>query len=210
MAQEQFTSEEWLPVVGWEGFYEVSSAGRVKRVKRGNRTFPGRILVPFTSNGYRSVHLCKNGEPAVRASVHRLVCRAFHGLPPEGKPHVNHINGKPGSDSANNLEWVSPAENVRHAIATGLMIPCSGHTEDAKARMSQIHKRRCAERPERMARGELHGMSKLTDQIVKQILSAMADNPAPTISSVARRFGVDRNVIYGIRDNKAWKHVPRS
>ena len=43
--------------------------------------------------------------------VHRLVCRAFHGMPPEDKPFVDHINRNPGDNRPGNLHWVSRKEN---------------------------------------------------------------------------------------------------
>ncbi len=216
MARQQFTpppdltGEEWRPVVGWEGVYEVSSHGRVKRIKRACRAIAGLILKTVSSKGYQLVKLCKNNEKPLSRSVHRLVCAAFHGPAPEDKPQVNHKDGKRGYNHKDNLEWVSGKENVRHALDTGLAVPFPGHTEQSRKIMSKIHKQRCADSPERLARGERHGMSKLTETSVSAILSVLDQNPRPTTVSIARQFGVSRNVIRGIRDNTLWRHVPRS
>lgn len=73
--------------------------------------------------GYLAGNAWPPTAPLVRRKfrVHRIVAIAFHGLPPEGRPYVNHINGVPDDNRPENLEWVSPRGNHRHALATGLI-----------------------------------------------------------------------------------------
>ncbi|MCR4338868.1 MAG: NUMOD4 motif-containing HNH endonuclease, partial [Gemmatimonadaceae bacterium] len=102
-------SETWLPVVGWEGVYEISDLGRVKRVAV-SRYNSGGILSPCNHplNGYTSVHLrhlVRNDQP----KVHRLVLAAFVGPCPPGQ-QCNHKNGKRDDNRLANLEWVTPSE----------------------------------------------------------------------------------------------------
>lgn len=60
-------TEEWKPIVGYEGFYEISSLGRVRsldRIDSMGRVRNGRIKatpIDKTSTGYRFVRLCKGG-----------------------------------------------------------------------------------------------------------------------------------------------------
>lgn len=64
--------------------------------------------------GYLYVDLYERNK-YTRQYIHRLVAEAF--IPnPENKPYVNHIDGDPHNNSAENLEWCTPLENVEHAV----------------------------------------------------------------------------------------------
>jgi len=112
-------SEQWLPVVGYEGWYDVSNWGRVMRKKEYRTTFAGKILKPsLDSWGYPSVSLYRNGKKHP-AKVHRLVMAAFIGPCPECK-QVNHIDGDKTNNHFDNLEYVTGSGNMSHAYAMGL------------------------------------------------------------------------------------------
>lgn len=99
----------WRPVVGYEGRYEVNSAGQIRTLLNFR---PGIILKPIVNKGYHRVKLCYHGK-ITSHFVHRVVAKAF--LPnPESKPQVNHINGIPSDNRLENLEWSTPSENQRH------------------------------------------------------------------------------------------------
>jgi hypothetical protein len=95
--------EEWRPVVGFEGSYEVSSFGKVisktrvikNHTKMGmvyNQARKGRQLIAHDDgHGYLHIRLRKNNK-TYNTKVHRLVAKAF--LPnPNGLTEVNHKNG---------------------------------------------------------------------------------------------------------------------
>lgn len=119
--------EEWRPVPGYEGHYEVSSHGGVRSVDRvvdrpgrgdkvTKRGQPRKGHV--TAKGYVRMQFRKNGK-IKNFMVHCLVAQAF--LPnPEGKPEVNHVDGDKQNNSVVNLEWATPGENLEHAYETGL------------------------------------------------------------------------------------------
>jgi hypothetical protein len=132
--------EEWRPVVGYEGWYSVSSLGRVRRDKSGNGTRAGKTLkAPPDVRGYPLACFCQDGEQHYHR-VHRLVAEAFLGPCPAGL-QVNHKDGDKLNNHVSNLEYVTPSENTRHAIRLGLWTPV----------------------------GEAHHLSKLSEADVREI-----------------------------------------
>ena len=107
--------EEWKPIKGYEGLYEVSNTGKIKSFQRGKI----RILYPRkTPRGYLHVILSKN-KVNKDLRVHRLVASAF--IPnPLNKPEVNHIDGNKDNNNVDNLEWATRGENMNHAVKMGL------------------------------------------------------------------------------------------
>lgn len=108
--------EIWKPVVGYEGSYEVSNLGRVKRTRPAQGTRPGHILSPVVGKkGYLQVKLLRK---VVR--VHRIVAKAFLGE--SDLPMVRHLDGNPANNSAENLAWGTSQDNtddrVRHGRTT--------------------------------------------------------------------------------------------
>lgn len=124
-------NEIWKDIVGFEGYYMVSSFGSVKSFDRriqhnygGKATRLGRLLKLGVSHGYNYAYLSVN--KTVKAfRVHRLVAEAF--IPnPENRPQVNHKNGIKIDNKIENLEWSTSSENLQHAHSTGLKLGTKG------------------------------------------------------------------------------------
>lgn len=120
-------TEQWRAVVGYEGTYEVSNFGAVRRSGKAARNGNGRgggariglqLKHHLVNGGYQVVQLWQDGRPKTRL-VHRLVTEAFLGPVPNGC-EVNHKDGNKLNNSCANLEYVTHSENNRHAYQTGL------------------------------------------------------------------------------------------
>ena len=110
--------EEWKPVVGFEGVYEVSTLGRIKRIKPSRGAVVGRILKPMRhSKGYPTVDL--QDDRIVRRSVHQIVAAAFIGPCPP-RMEVHHRDNDKGNPAATNLFYGTHKRNIADAAASGL------------------------------------------------------------------------------------------
>ena len=103
--------EIWKPIKDYEGLYEISNTGLIKR---NNKILKNGMM----TRGYHKIVLC-NGKTKKQFGVHRLVAQHF--IPnPYNKPFVNHINCVKTDNNVENLEWVTEKENVKHAKENGL------------------------------------------------------------------------------------------
>jgi hypothetical protein len=170
--------EEWRDIAGYEGVYQVSDLGRIKRCARITkwRDVGERILKHSTCRiGYSLVVLCVHNK-AKTFSVHRLVAIAF--IPNEKeKREVNHIDGVKSNNAAFNLEWCTRTENVRHANKTGLI----------------------------NIKGERQHLSKLNEEKVRRIrLMATLGVEAKFMSN---HFKVSVSAINAVISRFTWKHL---
>lgn len=176
-------AEIWKDIIGYEGIYQISNLGRVKRLagkclaKAGKyRTVSESILTCFpnkTRYNYLYVNLNNNGIKQFR--VHRLV--AIHFIPnPNNLPQVNHIDGDKNNNSINNLEWCTNLVNIRHSFKIG------------------THKIR---------KGENAPNSKLTLEQVNIIKKRLKNKESGR--SIAKDYNISEGMISLIKNNKYWK-----
>lgn len=180
--------EEWRPVPGYEGVYEVSNMGRVRRSGgaakmgrgHGGGARVGRVLrLQRGLDGYYRVQLWKGGNYQ-NYLIHRLVAVAFLGPVPDGY-EVNHKSGDKSQNQAVNLEYATRPENNLHAYRHGL-------------RVNNLQ-----------FKGENHRNAKLTKKQVQEIREQYRPS-SRFFGSVAlgRKYGVDHTTILDIVNLKIW------
>jgi len=151
------TREQWLPIVGFEGYYEVSDWGRVRTVPRmmarrngTTYTVPKRIRsqkVDSTGRWRITLRLRTAGIERTFL-VHRLVIEAFV-EPQPSNMECCHYDGNPANNHLTNLRWDTRSENrldsVRHGThqwANKTHCP-AGHPYDAANTRYDHGRRRC-------------------------------------------------------------------
>lgn len=95
--------------------YMVSNYGHIMNAKTGN-VFSGRVN---RRAGYPEINIIQGGKHKYYL-VHRLVAEIFCSKPNDGKQYeVNHIDGNRANCRADNLEWITHAENLHHSYVIG-------------------------------------------------------------------------------------------
>lgn len=170
-------TELWRPVRGFEGYYEVSDQGRVKRVVGGPGTRVGTTLKQWTAkSGYCYAELTKNGKPQ-KYRVHRLVLRAFKRPMRAEQTDTRHLNGIPYDNRLCNLEFGTTAENYADRVLHGTILY-----------------------------GARNPCAKLTEIQVREI-RARCITEKITHRELARQYGVSRSLINKIVRREIWNHL---
>lgn len=184
MAENTIPNQErWLPVVGYEGLYEVSDMGRVKSVARviqrkGGRVnpIPEKILKPVMCRRYPGVSLYRAGSQLKTPTIHTLVMTAFVGPCPEGM-QVAHNNGDRTDNRLENLRYATPLENSGDKFEHGTVL-----------------------------RGEQFSFAKMTEQTVLEI-RRLYETGKFSQQSLADKFGINQTNVSQIVRRKTWTHI---
>lgn len=174
--------EIWEAIPGFEGYYDVSSFGRVRSLDRiinqlGKRqcvkSIKGRLLRPAVSHGYHSYVLWKDHkQTTIRA--HHAVAYAFLGPRPDGT-YVCHRDGDRLNNALSNIYYGTPSENVADARTHGTL-----------------------------AVGEKAGSAKLTAIEIARI-KKMAETHLQR--EICAEFGISQAQVSRIVNGKEWKHI---
>lgn len=119
------SEEIWKDIKDYEGLYQVSNLGRVKRVEHKrcdrNQLYKEKLIKLQTYKcGYLYVGLWKNSKRK-HHRVHRLVAEAF--MPnPNNYPVINHIDSNIKNNNVNNLEWCTQSHNIKESFRLGRKI----------------------------------------------------------------------------------------
>lgn len=186
MSLEDPIQEEWRPVVGYDGLYEVSSLGRVRSLNRtitypsrwgtqSSRLAKGTLLKPKRiKDNYLSVCLGDGSGSVYYAHVAHLVAAAFIGPRPSGQ-QVCHNDGNNQNNTVVNLRYDTP----------------SGNCADRRRHGTHLHGENCSH-------------AKLTAVAVREIRAR--GNSVP-LRVMAEKFGVSRETIYAVRARRIWKDL---
>ena len=148
--------EIWKNVKGYEGLYEVSNLGRVKRVERGITRKDGvktnvkECIIKSHEDDYEKVVLHKDKKKDFLL-VHRLVADAF--LENENNyKYVTHLDGNNMNNELSNLEWSDKKQPYRKNL-------CERYVNYIK------------ENAENLSISELASMFKVNERTIKMYLN---------------------------------------
>lgn len=172
--------EIWKDVKGWNGKYLISNHGRFKSIGgKYKKSLPDGYISTGAKGyaGYKSVTMRDHGR-LFQVRIHTLVGEHFIEKPESDvRLCINHKDGNKTNNHFENLEWVTGADNVRHAVRTGLF----------------------------NIKGEKHPHAKLTCEKVIE-MRRLRNDEKWTHQKIADTFGVNRrqagDVINGV--NWGW------
>lgn len=167
---------EWREVIGFPS-YEVSEFGDVRRVSRANGKPCMEYLPGTVSYGYRCFLLAERERVYKKCRSHRLVCRAWHGEEPDGRPYVAHGDGDRLNNHFSNLRWVSAKEN-------------------------EVDKRGHGRAPI----GERHPGALLNDDDVRAI-RGQYQGVRGDLPRLGKLFGVSPSTIFMVVKRRTWTHL---
>lgn len=195
------TTEEWRSI--HLGFYEVSSLGNVRRAKPGTSTFVGRPVLPqISAGGYAQVQLC--GASSRKAYIHHLVAEAFIGERPKSFV-VNHKDANKANNAFCNLEYISCADNCKHAVRTVERRKGPTKPQNPKVGLQSGNMHWTARNPGLIARGEKMPHSKLTQENVLVARKRISDGEKQC--AVAKEMGISVAQMSRIIRGTRWTYL---
>ena len=94
--------QSWRDVKGYEGKYEISDHGQVRRVRSINSK---EMSITVDSRGYNKVGLSSYNRSETR-TIHSLVAESFLGHNRKNKERLRHIDGNRSNNHASNIRII--------------------------------------------------------------------------------------------------------
>lgn len=162
--------ENWRLIDNYKYIYYVSDQGNVINNK-------GKEMKQHADkDGYLRVRFINKKDNRIPQMVHRLVAIAF--IFGNINLTINHIDGDKTNNIVDNLEWLSRADNNKHAYETGL----------------------------KNNKGVNHGKARFTNEEILLIRKLYQEGNY-TQSKLAEQFKTKQSRISEIIKKKSWKHI---
>ena len=172
---KDYLNPTWKDVIidGVSTDFVISNTGVIKRIS------DGKINKPWMNDcGYHNVRILMNNGQARPFKLHRLVAQAF--IPnPENKREVNHINCIKTFNWVGNLEWVTSAENKKHAREHGLYA--------------------------NILKGTKKSNSVYTDEEIHRVCKLLSEGKH--VKEAAKLAGVPESCVRSVKYLGKWKHI---
>lgn len=175
----------WKLIPEYDGFYRVSSTGRVQSCRKHGGRVAGlrgpwrEMALTEDKYGYLVVGLFKDKKQKL-LKVHQLVLRAFVGLCPTGLLCRHYPDQNPKNNNLENLSWATPKRNRQDRV------------ENGTAGMEHL-------------RGIRHPLAKLNPRSVRAVRGKLAAGIPQTV--IAKELGVSQSKICKINRGQSWSHV---
>lgn len=160
--------------------YWITDQGEIYNKNTGNF-----LKKKVERDGYVRVSLMKKDGGTTYIQLHRVLMQAFRPTKNMEKLQVNHIDGNKQNNDFNNLEWVTPKENICHAIDNRL------------SNFSYLE-------------GERTNLARYTEQDAKRVIELLkTNNYTDKQISLITGYPV-RNFIARIRRKETWKYLTKN
>ena len=153
--------------------YTVSNKGRVYNTR--NKKY---LRLTPNKKGYIRVSIYLPDGRIKRMSVHVMVAETFIGEKPSSEYQVDHIDGDKANNNVDNLEWVTPSENICRAYNLGIKTAVKGSDNPISTYTEE----------------QIHTACKLAQE-------------GYSIPKISKKVNIPKSYLYGILRGDHWHHI---